>query len=329
INMSHKWIIKALLIFFVVMASIIGYVLFFPMPIPNNNYQLIVNKNESVASVAADLYEHDIIKSKFVFTGLLRLSHKDRKVVAGLYFIKHSMSLWGVISRITNGKPDQISITIIDGWSTDEIRNYVNNLQNIQHLTAGYSESQLKNVLRISYPNLEGAFYPSTYFIAPNQTDLEIYQLAYRLMKVKVESYFLNRSKYTNYANPYQLLIMASLIQKETNNKNDMQLISTVFNNRLKRGMKLQDDPSVFYGLKHKAIIGRRDFLIDTPYNTYLHNGLPITPICTPSDAALLAASQATNESQLLYFVAIGLGKTKFSSNFGEHKTAINKYLKK
>jgi UPF0755 protein len=177
---------------------------------------------------------------------------------------------------------------------------------------------------------MEGLLYPSTYFIAPNQPDLEVMRISYRLMQSKLADLWVNKNKNaTNYQDPYQLLVMASLIQKETSDKEDMYQISTVFNNRLRTNMRLQDDPAVFYGLNNKATITRADFKIDTPYNTYLHNGLPPTPICTPSQSALAAAANPGDDYKLLYFVAIGNGKTKFSYSYGEHSQAVNQYLKK
>jgi len=122
---------------------------------------------------------------------------------------------------------------------------------------------------------------------------------------------------------------MASLIQKETSDKMDMYQVSTVFNNRLRVNMRLQDDPAVFYGLNNKEKIIRSDFKTDTPYNTYLHNGLPPTPICTPSQNALNAAANPGDDYKLLYFVAIGNGKTKFSYTYDEHSQAVTQYLKK
>lgn len=324
-----KLLAKFILLAFIFSAAIIGYVVFFPHHIPNNSYQLVVNKDETIPAIANDLAAHDIIKSKFMFTKLLRLLGRDRKVTAGLYFLKNSLSTWTLIARITNGKPDQISVTIIDGWSFEDLQKYINSLPNIQHIVSDYSQEQIKTALKIDYPNLEGAFYPSTYFVAPNQTDLEIYQQAYRLMQNKLGNYYTTRSTKTNYTKPYQLLIMASLIQKETGNSEDMRLVSTVFNNRLRKGMKLQDDPSVFYGLRHTPSITRKDFQVDTPYNTYLRYGLPPTPICIPSNAALIAASKPLDRPELLFFVAIGSGKTKFSTSYSEHKSLINKYLKK
>jgi UPF0755 protein len=154
-------------------------------------------------------------------------------------------------------------------------------------------------------------------------------QNAYKLMQTKLSAVWQVKNTNALYTTPYQLLTMASLIQKETNNESDMLQISTVFNNRLRSNMRLQDDPAVFYGLGNKDVITRADFAIDTPYNTYLHNGLPPSPICIPSQAALNAAANPGDDYKLLYFIAIGNGKSKFSTSYQEHTEAVNKYLKK
>ena len=268
-------------------------------------------------------------QNRHIFRLILEISHKDRKVTAGLYFLKGPISTWGLIERITNGRPDEISVTFLDGWSFTQIRNYLNGLSDIQHLLLKMSDTDVKNMLKIDYPNLEGLFFPETYFIAPGQSDIEVLQIAYRLMQSKLTDLYLNRSAFAQYTSPYQLLIMASLIQKESANPEDMYLISTVFNNRLRIHMKLQDDPAVFYGLSgKKSVIRRPDFQIDTPYNTYLHEGLPPTPITTPSYTALAAASQPLNRPTLLYFIAVGHGRTRFSTTYSQHLSIENRQAK-
>lgn len=323
--------IKLILLVFVISAFYIGDVVFFPASIPQENYQLIVDKQVSVKVLAADMQAKGIIKNAKVFLFLLRIMRDDRKITAGLYILKQPISTWRLIARLTNGHPDQLSVTIIDGWNVKQLRAYINSLENIRHITLNMSDDELRNSLKITAPSLEGIFYPSTYFVAPNQTDLEIYQQSYRTLQSKLAKLYSARSTAAFYTTPYQMLIMASLIQKETSRIDDMYLVSTVFNNRLRKGMKLQDDPAVFYGLRDRAggKVTRSDFQIDTPYNTYLRFGLPPTPICTPSDAALRAASQPLDRPDLLYFVAIGSGKTQFSQTYTEHISAVNKYLKK
>jgi UPF0755 protein len=320
---------KITLVLFVVVAIYIGNVVFFPRAIPTQEYQLIINKDEPVYLVAVDLYKNSIISNKRVFLLILRALGADKNISAGMYSFKSNISMWGVLSRIKSGHPDQISFTIIEGLRFSQIKEEIDSLRNIKHLTTSLSESQLKAMLKIPYPNLEGVFYPSTYFVAPGQSDLEIYQSAYKLMQNKLTTLYAKKSGVVHYVGPYQMLILASLIQKETANKNDMINVATVFNNRLGVGMKLQDDPAVFYGLHNIEKIHRKDFLIDTKYNTYLHEGLTPTPICTPSEEALFAASQPLNKPELLYFIAVGNGQTKFAPSYDEHKAMIRKYLKK
>lgn len=323
--------IKLILLIFVVGAIYIGNVVFFPASLPTENYRLIIDRQVNLKTFAADLEGKGIIKNARVFLFLLRIKREDKRVTAGLYILKKPMSIWKLIARITNGHPDQLSVTFIDGWVTSQLRAYVNSLNDIRHITLQMSDDELRTALMIDAPSLEGIFYPSTYFVAPNQTDLEIYQQAYHTLQDKLATLYANRTPQAYYTSPYQLLIMASLIHKETARVGDMYLVSTVFNNRLRKGMKLQDDPSVFYGLRgiKDGKIVRSDFQINTPYNTYLRFGLPPTPICTPSDASLRAASQPLDRPELMYFVAIGGGRTQFSDTYNQHMGAVNKYLKK
>ncbi len=328
---SSSLLVRGILLIIILTAVYLGYALLLPNKLPNNvPYELVIEQQQSIHKVANKLKTDGVISSPRLFVLLTRVMGKDKKVTAGLYLLKQPMSILDLINRITNGKPDQISITILDGWTFRQIRNYVDHLPNISHLTANMSESQIRESLKVPYPHLEGLLFPSTYFIAPYQSDLEIYRTAYKLMQTKLNKIWLAKNlNATNYSNPYSLLTMASLIQKETNDKDDMYQIATVFNNRLSAKMRLQDDPAVFYGLGNRDRITREDFQIDTPYNTYLHNGLPPTPICTPSENALLAAANPGNDRKILYFIAIGNGKSKFSYSYEQHLDAVNKYLKK
>lgn len=326
---SSHWLIKTSLVVFLVIVVFWGYVVFAPHQIPNQRYSLVIGRHQSLHKVANQLESAGVISSPRLLVLLARLQGKDKKVIAGMYILNHPMSLWDIIERITNGHPDEISVTILEGWNFRQIRASLDSESELTHLTTSMSESQILAALKINSPRMEGLLYPSTYFVAPGQSDLEVLHNAYNLMQNKLTSAWQSKNNNTMYQTPYQLLTMASLIQKETSNESDMVLISTVFNNRLRTNMRLQDDPAVFYGLNNKATIVRADFAIDTPYNTYLHNGLPPTPICTPSQAAIDAAARPTNDKTLLYFIAIGNGKSTFSATYQEHNQAINKYLKK
>lgn len=329
VNQKFKIIRKVFMVLTVFFAVYIGNIVFFPRVLPNKTYQITVNKDQNIRVLAKSLEENKIIRDRHIFLWILRMMGDDRKIAAGLYVLHDNVSMWDIISRLTSGHPDQISITIIDGLRFSQIKAYIDGVNSIKHITQNMTEEQLKDLLKISEPSLEGLLYPSTYFFAPGQSDLEVYQAAYKLMQVKLNSIYAQRESYVHFTTPYQMLVLASLIQKETNSPKDMLQISTVFNNRLGIGMRLQDDPAVFYGLHNIEKIDRKDFAIDTPYNTYLHSGLPPTPICIPSESAIIAASKPLNDSKLLYFVAVGKGETKFTPNFTQHKKMIKKYLKK
>jgi UPF0755 protein len=318
-----KIIVKLLLIVFIIVTTLVGYLTFYPQQLPNNSYQLVITDHMSIRNLSNQLEQLHIIKSKLIFYNLIKILHKDRHIKAGLYSLKNSISTWGLIRRLVNSKPDQISVTILDGWKFEQLKQYIDQLPNIKHSTVTQSESQIKDLLKITAPNLEGQFYPSTYFVVPNQLDLEVYQQAYRLMEQKLAVYYNQRNHHTLYNSPYQLLIMASLIQKETDNPNEMVIISAVFNNRLQRHMKLQNDPSVLYGLRNYKHITHNDFLYhNTPYNTYMNFGLPPTPICNPSDNALYAAANPIPDLNVLFFIA-DKGVTKFANTFADHQRNI------
>ena len=322
-------LIKTGWIIFILLVISCGYIIFVPNKIPNGRYALVIDRHESLHKISRDLESAGVISHPRLLVILSRLMGRDKKIVAGMYILNHPMSLWDLVTRLSNGHPDEISVTILDGWNFKQIRSSLDNESEMVHLTTSMTEDQIIAALKIPNSRMEGLLYPSTYFMAPGQSDLEVMQNAYKLMQTKLTSAWQTKNANTMYSTPYQLLIMASLIQKETADKADMVQISTVFNNRIRKNMRLQDDPAVFYGLGNKDVIVRADFSIDTPYNTYMHNGLPPTPIGTPSQSAINAAANPTSDYSLLYFIAIGNGKSKFSATYQEHNQAINTYLKK
>lgn len=327
-NLTHNGI-KGLLLIIMVFALVWGYLVLFPRDMPNGSYRVVVSKGDSLGKVARKLDNADIIPSAKLMIAMARVMGKDRKIVAGMYILNKPMSVFDIIERLSSGKPDEISFTILEGWNFTQLRSALASESQITHYTESMSDAQIRETLKITSPRMEGLLYPDTYFVAPQQSDLEIIQMANKKMQTKLAQIWQARSESNVvYKNPYELLTMASLIQKETSESQDMIMVSTVFNNRLRVNMRLQDDPAVFYGLGNKATITRADFAIDTPYNTYLRNGLPPTPICIPSLNALNAAANPTSDRKILYFVAIGNGKTKFSQTYSEHTQAVNKYLK-
>lgn len=322
-------ITKIILSLFIIFAVLFGYVVFFPKSLPNGSYKLTVYRGDSFSKVAYELESGGVVSNAKALIIVAKILGKDKKTISGIYILNKPYSLYDLVNRLSNGKPDEISIMIREGWTFKQVRNYLNSESQIMHLTESMTDDQIRDRLKVDAPKMEGLLYPNTYFVAPYQSDLEIIQIAYKAMQNKLPNIWNSKNQNTMYKNQYELLTMASLIQKETSNESDMVMVSTVFNNRLRINMRLQDDPAVFYGLGNKDVITRADFAIDTPYNTYLRSGLPPTPICIPSLKALNAAANPIDDKSLLYFVAIGKGKTKFSATYGEHNIAVNKYLKK
>jgi UPF0755 protein len=173
----------------------------------------------------------------------------------------------------------------------------------------------------------EGLFFPDTYLFARGASDLQVFRQAHALMKKRLDDAWASRAPGLPYKSPYEALIMASIIEKETGHKAERDMIAGVFVNRLRQGMLLQTDPTVIYGMgeRYEGNIRKRDLQTDTPYNTYLRAGLPPTPIALPGAAALAAATNPAR-TDALYFVSRGDGTSQFSSSLTEHNHAVNKY---
>jgi UPF0755 protein len=189
---------------------------------------------------------------------------------------------------------------------------------------------EISELVGLNIQNPEGYFFPSTYYFEPGSLDIEILKSAKKLMAQKLSSAWAVRHSDIEIKTPMEALILASIIEKETGQSKDRGMISAVFHNRLKRGMRLQTDPTVIYGIGEKfngnLTIG--DLRRDTPYNTYTRKGLPPTPIASPSWASLVAAIQPA-DSRAIYFVGKGDGGSYFSETLKEHDAAVDKFQKK
>jgi UPF0755 protein len=189
------------------------------------------------------------------------------------------------------------------------------------------SDAELLQAIGAEENHLEGLLFPDTYFYAPHTSDLDVLRRAYRLQHDKLLAAWETRAQGLPYRTPYEALIMASIVEKETGAAAERPRIAGVFINRLKLGMRLQTDPTVIYGLgdRFDGNLRRDDLQRDTPYNTYTRTGLPPTPIAMPSEAAIEAALNPA-KTDALYFVARGDGTHVFSSTLEAHNRAVNRY---
>jgi len=190
-------------------------------------------------------------------------------------------------------------------------------------------EPELPARLGIAQTSAEGLFFPDTYFFASGSADVALLQRAHRALDERLRTAWERRAPDLPLATPYEALILASIVEKETGRSADRPLIASVLLNRLKRGMRLQVDPTVIYGIgdKFDGNLRKRDLEADTQYNTYLRDGLPPTPIALPSQASLDAVLNPPATSYL-YFVSRGDGTSEFSSSFADHNRAVSKYQK-
>ncbi len=256
-----------------------------------------------------------------------RISGQDRAIKAGSYEITPEMSPRVVLNMLARGEETLRTVTLVEGWTFKQFKQALAKSDNLKLTTQGMSDAEI--MAQLGRPNLhpEGRFYPDTYSYAKGSTDLAVMQRALKAMDRHLAKVWNQRKSNLPLTHPDELLILASIVEKETGRASDRPLISAVFHNRLKMGMRLQTDPTVIYGLgdAFDGNLRRVDLRTDTPYNTYTRGGLPPTPIAMPGKAALLAAIDPA-PSNALYFVAKGDGTSHFSQSLNEHNNAVNKY---
>ncbi|HEX8886265.1 MAG TPA: endolytic transglycosylase MltG [Noviherbaspirillum sp.] len=258
---------------------------------------------------------------------LVRLSGKSGRIKAGAYELEPGTTPRRLVEQLVRGEFAQHALVVIEGWTFRQMRQAIAENTALKHDTVGLSDEELLAKVTPDYRHPEGLFFPDTYLFAKGASDLQIYRRAHALMQKKLEEGWAARVPGLPYKTPYEALIMASIVEKETGQKSERDLIAGVFVNRLRQGMMLQTDPTVIYGMgeRFRGNIRKRDLQTDTPYNTYTRAGLPPTPIALPGNAAIAAALNPAR-TDALYFVARGDGTSHFSGSLTEHNQAVNKY---
>ncbi|MBK9219081.1 MAG: endolytic transglycosylase MltG [Uliginosibacterium sp.] len=264
-----------------------------------------------------------------VLTWGARLSGHAIRIKAGSYRIEQALSLWDLIRLLSTGSNAYADMTIVEGWSFARLRSEMNAKPDLRHDTLGLKDDEVMAKLGFGPQRAEGLFFPDTYSFARGSSDLELLKRAYQRMAEILDAEWQTRSATLPLKTPYEALVLASVVEKETGKASDRGLIASVFVNRLRLGMPLQSDPTVIYGLgpNFDGNLRKRDLQADTAYNTYTRNGLPPTPIALPGQAALHATLQPQT-SNYLYFVAKGDGSSKFSRSLDEHNSAVAQYQK-
>jgi len=288
---------------------------------------LSVEPGTTPRGVAQAAVESGVQTSPEMLYWWFRLSGQARQIKAGSYELETGLTPYRLLSKLTRGEEALRSVTLVEGWTFKQLRATLLKEEHLKPDSKGLDNAVIMEKLGQSGRHPEGRFYPDTYTYAKGSSDLKLLLRAMHAMDKHVAQAWQLRAADTPLKTPEDLLILASIVEKETGQVSDRAMVASVFNNRLRLGMMLQTDPTVIYGLGERfdGNLRRRDLLADTPWNTYTRTGLPPTPIAMPGKASLMAAAQPAS-SQALYFVARGDGSSQFSDSLDAHNRAVNKY---
>lgn len=298
-----------------------------PLKVPEQGQRINIRPGTPFKLVTRSLADNGIIKKPHLLEWSARLQGKAAKIQAGEYQIVHGMLPGEFLDMLVAGKVVQYSFTLVEGWNVRQLLAALKQNPDISQTLMSTDAGQLMHELGLDKTHAEGWFFPDTYHYVRDTTDKALLRRAYATMQKQLDEQWQQRAPGLPYSSPYEALIMASIIEKETGVIEERQQIAGVFVRRLQKGMRLQTDPTVIYGIgeSYDGNIRRKDLTTDTPYNTYTRGGLPPTPIAMPGLAAIHAALHPA-QGDSLYFVASGGGAHVFSATLEQHNEAVIKY---
>lgn len=329
-----KWLKRCLLLGIVAVIAFSIWMVYYaktPLNIKPSAQDVVIAPNSGLKSIAQQLVDQEVIKSKWPFILLAKVLNKETYLQAGEYTLNKNVTPYQLILSLNHGKATQGSVTFIEGKTFKQMRERLARNKAIKSTIVGLSDQAVMGLIGANESHPEGLFFPDTFYFDRETQDVVILKRSYAMMQTKLKQAWDNRMPGLPYKNSYEALIMASIIEKETGKASERKTIAGVFLNRLRIGMRLQTDPTVIYGMGDgfDGNIRRKDLLTDTPYNTYTRAGLPPTPIAMPGLAAIEAALHP-DKTKALYFVGKGDGSHAFSNTLAEHNRAVVKYqLKK
>lgn len=297
------------------------------LPLKASPMQFSINSGSSLRSAAQQMADAGIIRSPVAFEVLARIFGDPKNIKAGNYEIERGLTPLGLIAKIMRGNAAALAITFVEGWNFRQMRKVLDEHPALSHETQGMSDIDILQRLGSDSRSAEGLFFPDTFHFATGVSDLNVLRRSYELMQKHLNAQWAQRAPGLPLETPYDALILASIVEKETGRSVERSIIAAVFVNRLRLGMKLQTDPTVIYGIGEvfDGNLRKQDLLTDGPYNTYMRAGMPPTPIAMPGLASLHAALHPA-PTGALYFVARGDGSSHFSNNLEEHDRAVTKY---
>lgn len=302
-----------------------------PLPVERTDMMIDVARGSNYRGILGQLRTAGIIGPQWVDELRWRVLGRELGIAgrlhAGEYAIPHGITPRELLRRMAAGEVVQHRFTIVDGWTFRQLRLALANESGLEQTLPGLSDEDVAHKVGIDDGKPEGWFLPETYAWIKGESDLDVLVRAHTAMQKALNKAWASRSDDVKLETPYQALILASIVEKETGRADERPLIAGVFIRRLKFGMRLQTDPTVIYGLgaSYDGNIRRRDLEADTPFNTYTRDGLPPTPIALPGVPALEAATHPA-PGDALYFVARGDGSHEFSPTLEAHNRAVGKY---
>ncbi|OGT27852.1 MAG: hypothetical protein A2624_00320 [Gammaproteobacteria bacterium RIFCSPHIGHO2_01_FULL_42_8] len=317
-----------LLFFFLHIVSVVYH--FFRVPIvpKGTSTSVKVYPGHGIYDLASELHQQNIIQHPWIFSAFANIVGAQNQLRFGEYAIEYPMTAWNLLQHVTHGTGFvKHRLTIVEGSTFQQLQTAIAQDKNLSQTLQNQPDSRLTQQLNTSHDNLEGLFYPNTYFYTWRNSDFSLYQTAYGVMQKTLNDAWEHRASNLPYTSAYQALIAASLIERETSVSAEKPLIASVILNRLEKHMRLQIDPTVLYGL-HKPYgdtITKKDLQSKTACNTYQMNGLPPTPICMPSISSIDAALHPAT-TNYLYYVATGDGGHRFSKTYQEHMAQTKQF---
>ncbi|HHF4078400.1 TPA: endolytic transglycosylase MltG [Haemophilus influenzae] len=310
---------------------------FIKTPINAQADQLLTIERGTTGSKLAALFEQEkLIDDGKLLPYLLKLKPELNKIKAGTYSLENVKTVQDLLDLLNSGKEVQFNVKWIEGKIFKDWRKDLENALHLVQTLKDKSNEEIFTLLdlpdvgrNLELKNVEGWLYPDTYNYTPKSTDLDLLKRSAERMKKALNKAWSERDEDLPLANPYEMLILASIVEKETGVAAERAKVASVFLNRLKAKMKLQTDPTVIYGMgeNYNGNIRKKDLETPTPYNTYVIDGLPPTPIAMPSGSSLQAVAHP-EKTDFYYFVADGSGGHKFTRNLNEHNKAVQEYLR-
>lgn len=308
-----------------------GFVAYVHWPVSVAGVEVDIAKGASLRTIAAQLEKNEVTPNHWMFIAYVRYRGVQRDIRAGEYHFEGKINAIELLDRLLKGTVKVYPVTFLEGWTCQQMADHLETLTFLEEANFSALFYQLcfsEEVARqfaLPAKSLEGFLFPETYNISASIKPLELAGIMIGEFQKVYQNEVMPRLTIQNF-NQLEIVTMASIVEKEAGNTEEMPLIASVFHNRLKRKMRLQADPTIIYGLEnYDGNIRRRDIENPHPYNTYVHSGLPPGPIANPGREALIA-TVAPAKTKYLYFVAKGKGEHHFSKTLVEHNAAVQKY---